>query len=185
MPALVDPDDERRCVATAKGTGERCRAASIHGATVCWKHGGAAPQVREKARIVLAERRALRSIADVEVREITDPLREFATIVAKASAWLDHAAERVAMLEQYRRQDAKGSEHLRAEIVIYERAIDRVGRLLVDWVRLGLDERMVRVSEEQGRMMGELIDRVLDDLGLGDDPRVPAVLDRHLLALGA
>lgn len=119
------------------------------------------------------------------MREITDPLDEFAHIVADARAWYDWAAERVAELYAIRREDEKGGEQLRAEVVVFERAIDRVGKLLVDWVRLGLDERMTRLSEEQGRMMGTLIDRVLDDLGLGADPRVPAVLDRHLTALGA
>jgi hypothetical protein len=51
------PDDERnpktgnvRCSARAKATGERCRCWSILGGTVCFRHGGAAPQVRLKAR---------------------------------------------------------------------------------------------------------------------------------------
>jgi len=39
----------RQCTAKSKRTGERCRGRPIRGGTVCWKHGGAAPQVRAKA----------------------------------------------------------------------------------------------------------------------------------------
>ena len=42
-------DDDRRCTATAKSTGERCQNAAIKGGAVCRVHGGSAPQVRQKA----------------------------------------------------------------------------------------------------------------------------------------
>lgn len=38
-----------QCSATAKRTGRQCEQDAIRGGTVCWKHGGAAPQVRRKA----------------------------------------------------------------------------------------------------------------------------------------
>lgn len=43
-------DDERRCTATANSTGERCKRAALKGSNVCYVHGGAAPQVQEKAQ---------------------------------------------------------------------------------------------------------------------------------------
>jgi hypothetical protein len=43
-------DEERRCTATAKSTGERCQRPAIKGGDVCYQHGGAAPQVQEKAQ---------------------------------------------------------------------------------------------------------------------------------------
>lgn len=39
-----------QCRATSKASGKRCRRRAVAGATVCWVHGGAAPQVREAAR---------------------------------------------------------------------------------------------------------------------------------------
>lgn len=39
-----------QCTATAKSTGEQCQRAAIKGSTVCHVHGGAAPQVKEKAQ---------------------------------------------------------------------------------------------------------------------------------------
>ena len=40
----------RRCIAQSKSTGKPCRAYAVVGHTVCWKHGGAAPQVQAKAK---------------------------------------------------------------------------------------------------------------------------------------
>ena len=39
-----------RCKATSKQTKKRCRKQAIYGGTVCRMHGGAAPQVKKKAR---------------------------------------------------------------------------------------------------------------------------------------
>jgi len=45
------------CTATAKATGEPCRRAAISGGSVCYVHGGAAPQVKRKAAERIAEAR--------------------------------------------------------------------------------------------------------------------------------
>jgi hypothetical protein len=50
MNVLLGPAAERRCVATAKHTGERCSRAPIVGGFVCHFHGGAAPQTKALAR---------------------------------------------------------------------------------------------------------------------------------------
>lgn len=42
--------ESQQCRAKAKATGERCRRQALMGATVCIVHGGAAPQVKAKAR---------------------------------------------------------------------------------------------------------------------------------------
>ncbi len=38
-----------QCTATNKRTGQQCGRAAISGGSVCWVHGGAAPQVRAAA----------------------------------------------------------------------------------------------------------------------------------------
>lgn len=40
-----------RCTARYKSNGERCRSEALDGTTVCYKHGGAAPQVVAKAAV--------------------------------------------------------------------------------------------------------------------------------------
>lgn len=49
------PTGARRCKAHVRSTGERCKSPAIRGAVVCFKHGGATPQVRRNARLRLAE----------------------------------------------------------------------------------------------------------------------------------
>lgn len=54
-----------QCTATAKSTGERCQNDAIRGGTVCWQHGGAAPQTQAKAQERL-DRMADEVTADME-----------------------------------------------------------------------------------------------------------------------
>lgn len=64
-----------RCTATAKSTGERCQRPAIKGATVCYQHGGAAPQVQKKAQERLDEM-ADKTTADIQ-RNIEDLQEEY------------------------------------------------------------------------------------------------------------
>ena len=60
----------RRCTAKAKSTGDQCKNAPIHGATVCKYHGAGAPQVK-----AAAARRVLEELVDpalVALRDIVN-----------------------------------------------------------------------------------------------------------------
>lgn len=46
----VDHKDAPQCTAKAKGSGQRCKRRPIPGGTVCVKHGGGAPQVKDAAQ---------------------------------------------------------------------------------------------------------------------------------------
>lgn len=55
---MADSDpipDDRRCTATAKSTGDRCKQPAIPGGDVCRFHGGEADQVERKAQERLDE----------------------------------------------------------------------------------------------------------------------------------
>lgn len=49
----------QRCTAKAKSTGNRCQKTAIPGGTVCYFHGGEAPQTLRKAAERLADARNL------------------------------------------------------------------------------------------------------------------------------
>ena len=51
-------------------------------------------------------------------------------------------------------------------------------------VAVGIEERRVHLAERQGEMIAEVLRGVLADLGLGDDPAVPAIVRRHLMLVG-
>jgi len=47
-------------------------------------------------------------------------------------------------------------------------------------VGVGIEERRVHLAERQGEMIAQVLRGVLADLGVADDPAVPAVVRRHL-----
>jgi hypothetical protein len=168
-----------RCAATAR-SGERCRKQAIAGAHVCRFHGGAAPQVQAAARRRLAEQRAQRALDEVEVEEIVSPVLELHRIVSEAVALKSLLAEHVAMLEQL------GDDDLHAVVAMYERAIDRAARFLEMWVRLDLDERLVRLQEHQGKMLVLVIERTLMRVGVDHrDEDVRRAVGQEIRALEA
>jgi hypothetical protein len=62
LAELAEVGRPRRCRARRRD-GKRCRAWAIRGGYVCRMHGGAAPQVRAKARARLESARIVRELA--------------------------------------------------------------------------------------------------------------------------
>ena len=60
------PTEEERCTATSKQNARRCLRYHAAGMTVCYYHGGAAPQTKAKAdeRLAVMADRALELLAD-------------------------------------------------------------------------------------------------------------------------
>ena len=67
-------DEDRQCTATAKSTGERCQRAAIKGGSVCHVHGGATPQVKQKAQERLDE------MADSVTADMQEIIEDFAAM---------------------------------------------------------------------------------------------------------
>lgn len=148
--------DHKRCVAKTKASGgkERCPNPRVGGATVCRMHGGGAPQVKAAAQRRMAESKIRQALDEVGIREVDNPLEELRSLTGEVVAWKDALARHVAHLEdQYRYKDRKGGEQLRAEVALYERALDRAAKLLETWARLGIDamlaDMQVRVTGAQ------------------------------------
>lgn len=137
-----------QCVATAKGTGRRCERDAIQGGEVCIMHGGKAPQVQRAAKRRLAEGRARRHLDEVDVEPIDNPIAAFRDLVSEAVSLKDLLASHVASLDNLRVTDARQGEQVRAEVAAYERAMDRAGRLLSQWVGLGLQELWIVQQEK-------------------------------------
>lgn len=117
-------------------------------------HGGTAPQVKAAARRRLAESKVRQALDEVGIREVENPLEELRALTGEVVAWKDALARHVAALEdRYRFTDDKGGEQLRAEVALYERAMDRAVKVLETWARLGIDAMLadlrVRVTEAQ------------------------------------
>lgn len=176
-----------RCSAHVRG--RPCRRSPMAGQRVCSTHGGRAPQNIAAARRRLAQAEALASLAEVEVVPIGDPVDELVELAAKAKAWMEHMANHVSELGKlYRFTDedsfGRATEQLDARVAVLERAMDRLERFLTNLVKLGLEDRKVRLDELRAGLVAVVLAGVLRELG--HDPEadgVLVVLDRWLPVL--
>jgi hypothetical protein len=104
-------DDKRRCTATAKRSGERCRRAAIVGGTVCSFHGGKAPQVSRAAEVraakLAAHAEAERMVARAGVG--ADPVEHLVESLYRAAALVEVWGSMVAAIDQ--RAEEEAAEH--------------------------------------------------------------------------
>lgn len=164
-------DDPGRCTATAKRTGERCSKWAVAGASVCRSHGGGAPQVRAAARKRVAQERAAKSLAEVELSdEDIDPVEELLDWLKRVRVVEDWLADQVAQLDT--KLDSL-DDHARREalpvVQLWTEALDRTGKALLDVNKLGLEERMTQVKEAQAIAVGAALDAALAEAEVPPD----------------
>jgi hypothetical protein len=186
------PPDERRCTGICTGgttrperKGERCDRYAIIGGTVCEYHGGKAPQIRAAANRRVAEAQLLASAADLVGTPVDNPLAELAALAGRARAWMHLLEGKVEQLgEDGLRYEGKIGEQLRAEVALYERAMDRLGKFLADFGRLNIDERLSKIEETKADVIIRAIDAALAHAGVVGVAATEAkkVAARHLRA---
>jgi hypothetical protein len=180
-----DPSTGRCAARTSRGP---CKKHPIRGAAVCRWHGGAAPQVKAAAARRVAAHEALAALARRGVTPVGNPLAALAELAGEILAVKDVFRERAAQLgeETWRYEDAKGAEQLRAELALYERALDRSARVLEAIARLKIDERLAAVTEQQGQTLAAVVVAVLERLDLGEQAaRVRELVAAELERLAA
>lgn len=176
-PRLVKTGRDGRCGAATR-TGGTCTQVAGWGTDhvgvgACKLHGGSTETHRISGARRLAADKIRRDLDAIEIREVDNPLAELRRLTGEVVAWKDALASHVANLtEQMRYRDDKGGEQLRAEVVLYERAMDRAGKLLEMWARLGIDamlaEMQVKVTEGQVTAMTRGLDAYRLAAGVDD-----------------
>jgi hypothetical protein len=188
--------DEDRCTGHLSKNhktdpGGRCPCRAMKGQRVCGLHGGHTPaaKVAAKKRIDEAqlEARLTRTLARLQVTPVENPLTALSQLAGQVVAWQDALADRVNALSEIRYEDAKGGEQLRAEVALYERAMDRCNTVLGTIGRLNIDERLVAINERQARVVIDVIQAVLDFLGVTGEQATEAkkLAARKLRAVGS
>lgn len=137
--------------------------------------------------VVAADAQA--SLAHAALRPLDDPIDALARLASEAGAWKDALAGRVNALLAIRYQaDGPGTEQLRAEVALYERAMDRTARLCETLAKLNLGERAQALDERVAAQFEAVLRAVLADPELGLTPAqtrvAPGVVDRHLAVVG-
>lgn len=157
------------CTARAKSTGERCQRAPIRGGTVCYVHGGGAPGVKAAAARRLEAAKVERDVRDAIAFEslegVMDPLASLSRLADESLAMKEALAARINDLSTKGRLRYKaagtGTEQLRAEVQLYERALDRSAKFLDLLARSGFEERRVALQEAQGQLVAQAVRGIL------------------------
>jgi hypothetical protein len=114
---------------------------------------------------------------------VDDPLSALLRVAGEVLSFKDFIGRRVADLraDQWRYHGAF-AEQLRAEISVYERAMDRAAKVLAEINRLGLEERQTRLAEREGALIADAIRKILAELDLSveQQARVPELVPRIL-----
>lgn len=170
--------------------GVKCKNKAIPGGLVCRSHGGAAPQVANRAAVVaevlswgLGEAHA--DPGEVLLRLVTQSARRVESYSRELEA---HVAEsdtlRAALIAKSYGEFGEIGEYIRGLAVLEAQERDRCATFASKAVAAGLDKRRVELAERQGALIGELLNAVLNDpaLGLTAQQRraVPDVARAHL-----
>ena len=197
--------ERTRCVAKARTSGEQCKRVAIEGGTVCRSHGGAAPNVKAAAARRVAEARAAEEMRLLAAPVDISPGDALIELVQWTAGEVRYWRAEVSLLAEAdpdaltwgrtRHEDGIGPEgpidKTTTEAVphvayrMLTDAQDRLARYAAAALRAGVEERRVRLAEDQGALVAQVIRAILDDLHLTADQasRVPEVVPHHLRLL--
>lgn len=120
---------------------------------------------------------------------VEDPVHQLQMLAAEVVAWKDILGTKVEELGAWSHDDVNEHEDVRAIILVFERALDRCNTVLCGLARLGIEERLVRLSEAQAELIKGVIMAVLDsrEMGLSRELRQTGrtILARELAAVSS
>lgn len=132
----------------------------------CSWHGGCSPTGSQSAAEQRIEAEARKLLYRHDAAAVADPLQALQRLAGRALALEETIGGIVNGLRSYRYETETGGEQLRAEVAVLERAMDRAGRLLVDIAKLGIEERLAKITEKQAQMAMDALASALNDMGL-------------------
>lgn len=101
---------------------------------------------------------------------IGDPLNELLALAAEVGALKEIMRLTAANLisqQKVRYNHAKVGEQLRIEILLYERAVERFAKILIDVSKLRIEDRLAGVQEQTAQMLERALDAALEESGVG------------------
>lgn len=168
------PNGRRRCWGRSrKDNTSQCRNTALRGQSVCRYHGGEAPQSLKKAAERTQEAALNEQANKLLVKLGADPCDNPLTALAERAGvelatWRSLAEEvnRLHGIDELRYTDAKGSEQIRSEAAMYERAATRLDALLTGIAKLNIDSRLVVIEEEKAKIFMDAVQAGLASIGV-------------------
>lgn len=169
------------------GEPEACRRQAVTGANVCDQHGANAGSV---TRTVAGQRVIEGKMSDrlgeimtehserlLKPAPIEDPFEELMSTLAEVKALKDLMRDIVHELiarQSIRWASTQAGEQLRVEILVYERAVERLMAGLTNVIKLNIEDRMAGIREAQLRMLEHALEQALEASGVGIDGKLSA-----------
>jgi hypothetical protein len=162
----------------------------MEGSDLCRNHGGAYPLVRAKAARTLATQRAEQIMATLGAHPTdTDPVEGLHLVICWSRTHMDWLRERVQELlpsaltwgdyevveSQLRGMQIKQRAQVNAWLDLYYRERAFFTDACAKAIHAGLAEREVRLEEQRGALIADVIRRVLSDLELSPDQQSRAL----------
>lgn len=166
--------------------GEPCTLYPVHGSTVCHKHGAAkGTPARRKAEERALEAEMRTELARLDVPPVTNALQEMQELAGQVKAWKNALAEKVNVLGSLR-YSTDGGEQLRAEVALWERALDRCTAILAVIARHQIDQRLVAIEESKAKAVVDAVDAWCRERGMNKTETAEAkrAIGRHLRSVG-
>lgn len=179
------------------GEPDACRYAAVKGTVPprCKNHGANKGSYQSK---LAAERVVEGNIADRLVVILADhgeklmapdpignPLAELLDLAAEIKAFKEIMRSVTAYLvaRQEMRHGHRVGEQLRAEVMLYERAQERLAKILIDISKLGIETRLAAIEVTQAAMIERALNAALNASGLGlvEQQSARQVLQRELV----
>lgn len=138
---------------------------SHEGTGRCSWHGGASPNGTKSAREQELNDQAARELARLDVEPVANPLEELARLAAQTVAWKDNMAAKVNELTQLRYEGGQGTEQIRSEILLWERALDRCIVTLTAMAKLNIEGKLAGIKAATAQMLEEALALALQKSG--------------------
>jgi hypothetical protein len=159
------------------------------GVGACKLHGGSTPTGIKHAQAVGAVVAVQTYGLPVDVDPQTALLEELARTAGHVK-WL---GEKVGTLDEEQAAGPVGSEGTTAEgvthhphaepsvwIRLYQAERKHLADVAATCVKVGIEQRRVRLAEEQGALLAQVLRAVLADLNVLDRPETPGIVRKHL-----
>jgi hypothetical protein len=163
--------------------GQPCRKPAMHGQDVCGSHGGQSPQAKNAAAARIAEAAASKVLRRFGGPVDTTPTEALLDAVKWTAGYVAWLRDKVAGVDETRPADedeqatvderaltqhstASGKREASVWVDLLGQWHDRLVRICSDAIRAGIEERRVRIAEQQGALVADVIRKILSQLDL-------------------
>lgn len=181
--------------------GSPCGSWAVQDSTTCRMHGGTSPQARKAAARRREERQAKEAVELFAVPVETSPSEalldlvqwtagevaywraEVRKVAQEEPAKLTAGLTKIVETGDVKQRTVETTPHIAYRMLAS--ASDRLERYATAALRAGVEERRVRLAEDQGALVAQVIKAVLDELHLTPEQaaRVPTVVPAQLRLL--